>query len=121
MRRAYLLGIIFISVLLIASVPLHAEKIKVLLIDGQNNHNWKATTPVLKWILEDSGRFTVDVSTTPPSAPRGPKALKANATPEQKAAHDVEEQKWKQEKEETEKADAAEWSKWRPKFSNYAV
>ena len=24
-----------------------AEKIKVLLIDGQNNHNWKQTTPVL--------------------------------------------------------------------------
>ena len=24
------------------------EKIKVLIIDGQNNHNWKQTTPVLK-------------------------------------------------------------------------
>ncbi len=37
-------------------------KLKVILIDGQNNHNWRATTPVLKKILEDSGRFTVDVS-----------------------------------------------------------
>jgi uncharacterized protein len=37
-------------------------KVKVVLIDGQNNHNWRATTPVLKKILEDSGRFTVDVS-----------------------------------------------------------
>jgi hypothetical protein len=27
-----------------------------------NNHDWRATTPVLKKILEDSGRFTVDVS-----------------------------------------------------------
>src|SRR5581483_2807578 len=33
--------------------------------DGQNNHNWKATTPVLKRILEDSGLFTVDVATSP--------------------------------------------------------
>ncbi|MBA4065657.1 MAG: ThuA domain-containing protein [Isosphaera sp.] len=39
-----------------------APKLKVVLVDGQNNHNWRATTPVLKKILEDSGRFTVDVS-----------------------------------------------------------
>ena len=23
----------------------HHEKISVLIVDGQNNHNWKATTP----------------------------------------------------------------------------
>jgi type 1 glutamine amidotransferase len=40
-------------------------KLKVLILDGQNNHNWKATTPVLKKILEDSGLFTVDVATAP--------------------------------------------------------
>ena len=39
-----------------------AGKVRVILIDGQNNHNWRATTPILKKILEDSGRFTVDVS-----------------------------------------------------------
>jgi uncharacterized protein len=37
-------------------------KIKVILIDGQNNHNWRATTPLLKKELEDSGRFSVAVS-----------------------------------------------------------
>ncbi len=42
------------------------EKIKVLLIDGQNNHNWKATTPVLVEALESSGQFQVVVSTSPP-------------------------------------------------------
>lgn len=45
-----------------AAEPDPAGKIKVILIDGQNNHNWRATTPILKKILEDSGRFTVDVS-----------------------------------------------------------
>jgi hypothetical protein len=35
-----------------------------MLIDGQNNHNWKATTPVLKTMLEKSGRFELSVSTT---------------------------------------------------------
>ncbi len=43
-----------------------AETIKALIVDGQNNHAWAATTPVLRKILEDSGRFTVEVATTPP-------------------------------------------------------
>ena len=46
-----------------------AEKVRVLIVDGQNNHNWRAMTPALKAELERSGRFTVDVVTSP-----GPKA-----------------------------------------------
>lgn len=42
-----------------------ADKIKVVIIDGQNNHKWKETTPVLKKHLEDTGLFAVDVATTP--------------------------------------------------------
>ncbi len=42
-----------------------ADKIKVLIVDGQNNHQWKMTTPVLKEILEEPGIFSVDVSTSP--------------------------------------------------------
>ena len=44
-----------------------AEPIRVLIVDGQNNHNWKGTTPILKDFLEKCGRFTVDVVTTPPN------------------------------------------------------
>jgi hypothetical protein len=44
-----------------------AEPLKLLIIDGQNNHDWKKTTPVLKAALEKTGRFTVDVATTPPA------------------------------------------------------
>jgi type 1 glutamine amidotransferase len=53
--------------LLLAPV-LHAAApaIKVLIIDGQNNHDWKTTTPILKKILESSGKFQVDVATSPP-------------------------------------------------------
>jgi hypothetical protein len=54
-----------LSLCLLAPVAASAEdapKVKVILIDGQNNHNWRATTPVLKKFLEDSGRFSVDVS-----------------------------------------------------------
>jgi uncharacterized protein len=43
-----------------------ADKLKVLIVDGQNNHQWAITTPVLTNALESSGAFSVTVSTTPP-------------------------------------------------------
>jgi uncharacterized protein len=39
--------------------------VRVLLLSGQNNHDWKQTTPRLKTILEESGRFKVDVTDHP--------------------------------------------------------
>jgi type 1 glutamine amidotransferase len=50
-----------------APTPAAGKKIRVLIIDGINNHNWKDTTPLLKASLEKTGRFTVAVSTTPPN------------------------------------------------------
>jgi type 1 glutamine amidotransferase len=40
-------------------------KLAVLILSGQNNHDWKTTTPLLKRILESSGRFTVEVTEHP--------------------------------------------------------
>jgi type 1 glutamine amidotransferase len=37
-----------------------------LIVDGQNNHDWKKTTPVMRAALESTGRFTVDVATSSP-------------------------------------------------------
>lgn len=39
--------------------------LRVLIFSGQNNHNWRETTPRLKSILESGGRFTVDVTEHP--------------------------------------------------------
>jgi type 1 glutamine amidotransferase len=58
-----MLGVL--AVAMMAMPAAGADKIKVLIIDGQNNHNWKATTPVLKEMLEKTGRFEVEVATTP--------------------------------------------------------
>ena len=44
-----------------------AEKLKVLIVEGQNNHPWETTTPILKAELEKSGRFEATVATTPPA------------------------------------------------------
>src|SRR5436190_22365276 len=45
--------------------PQKAPQYKALIVDGQNNHNWKGTTPILKKHLEDTGLFTVNVATSP--------------------------------------------------------
>lgn len=43
-----------------------AGKHRALLIDGQNNHDWKATSPLLRRYLEETGLFTVEMTTAPP-------------------------------------------------------
>jgi uncharacterized protein len=52
-------------VTLLATLCSQAATLKALIVDGQNNHDYKATTPHLKKLLEDTGLFTVDVATSP--------------------------------------------------------
>ncbi|HTS50323.1 MAG TPA: ThuA domain-containing protein [Bryobacteraceae bacterium] len=42
--------------------PSGPPKLQVLIITGQNGHDWKGTTPVLRKELEDTGRFEVRVT-----------------------------------------------------------
>lgn len=79
-----------------------ADKIKVLLIDGQNNHAWAKTTPVIKANLEKTGRFTVDVVTSP-AKPQAPKAVKGGK------------------KQAAPKSDPAAWAAFKPEFAKYDV
>src|SRR5262249_27290252 len=62
MRAHYLACAAFLA----AHGALAAPPIRALIVDGQNNHDWRKTTPVLKKILEDTGLFQVDVVTSPP-------------------------------------------------------
>lgn len=39
--------------------------IPALIIDGQNNHDFRATTPHLQKLLEETGLFTVEIATAP--------------------------------------------------------
>jgi type 1 glutamine amidotransferase/HEAT repeat protein len=41
------------------------DKIKVLILSGANNHDWKTTTPVVRDILTESHRFEVIINDTP--------------------------------------------------------
>jgi len=97
-----------------------AEKIKVLLIDGQNNHAWQETTPLLVKILGDSGRFQVTVSTSPPAAPRGPRPPQ-NPDEAAKAKFAAEMKAWEAAVAEHKKSSEAAWQAWRPDFAAHDV
>jgi len=62
-RRAALCALA--ACLFASSAGADDKKLKVLIVDGQNNHRWDLTTPVLRSILEKPGRFTVEVATSP--------------------------------------------------------
>ena len=61
-KYSLLLTLIFI---LTTQLGFSADKIKALIVDGVNNHNWQLTTAATKATLLKSGRFDVDVSTSP--------------------------------------------------------
>lgn len=51
--------------LLVPAMAGSPKKIRVLIVDGINNHDWQTATREVQNMLLESGRFTVDVSTTP--------------------------------------------------------
>jgi uncharacterized protein len=63
----WLSGLVLGALLFLSFQPATAaDKLMALIVDGQNNHDWRATTPILQATLKNSGRFTVDVATSPP-------------------------------------------------------
>jgi len=55
---------IFTLTLITQCMPLLlAERIPVLIVDGQNNHDWVSTTDSLQATLEATKRFTVKIET----------------------------------------------------------
>jgi type 1 glutamine amidotransferase len=105
MRASFYLAILAVGFSAFAAAPA-PEKIKVLIVDGQNNHNYKAMTPFMKEQLEKSGLFSVDVSTSPPASAKPGKDEK----PEQKEA-----------REKKNAGLQGDWAKWRPAFKDYQV
>ena len=55
------------------------QPLKILIVDGMNNHDWQYSTAAVRQILSATGRFTVDVSTVVGSTPWNPDFQKYNA------------------------------------------
>jgi len=65
MKKQYLAYILLALVVLNATSCKKADVYKTLIITGQSEHNWKASSPVLKQILDATGMFACDIVTTP--------------------------------------------------------
>ncbi|TWU06231.1 ThuA domain-containing protein [Stieleria varia] len=100
--------VIAVSLTLLAVASVNGQdKLKALIIDGQNNHTvWPKSTMMMKSYLEDSGRFTVDIQRTKYTW-KGGELLKEFPLSDGKSYEDLPEPK----------ADPD----FHPKFSNYDV
>ena len=58
--------ILFLALAMAVSAA-EGEKLRLLILSGANNHDWKSTTPALKSLYESSGRFSVDVTENVPA------------------------------------------------------
>lgn len=55
-------------ILVCSIVVLGQQRLKALILDGQSNHNdWRQTSQLMKSYLEETGLFSVEVLTNPPS------------------------------------------------------
>lgn len=66
MKRLFV--ITFVLALASAAASAQPRDIRVLIVDGFSNHDWRLTTRSIRAILEPTGLFDVHVSTSPPDA-----------------------------------------------------
>ena len=53
---------LLLGAITLAPAQTPAPKIQALIVTGQNGHDWRATTPVLRALLEETGKFEVRVT-----------------------------------------------------------
>lgn len=64
-RRIWLFLATFLFAGFVVSADTSTRKIRVLIVDGFSNHDWRQTTALIRGILAPSGLFEVAVSTAP--------------------------------------------------------
>jgi len=66
MKKRYSLLLLLAGFLVIQSCQ-QKTAYKALIVTGQSNHNWAASAPILKTILDQTELFTTDIAQTPPA------------------------------------------------------
>jgi uncharacterized protein len=65
MKRTYLFIIAIAGILTLFNACQKQHAYNALIITGQNNHNWQASSKVLKQLLDQTGLFSTDIVKTP--------------------------------------------------------
>ena len=93
--------------------------LRILIVDGQNNHDWQATTDSLRATLLATGRFEVSVETAPKAKihfpPREPRDASAA---ELERFRGIKESYDRQKRLAAAETDVA-FNQWRPRFSEF--
>ena len=92
-----------------------SERIPVLIVDGQNNHDWISTTDSLHATLQATGRFDLEVETAPQNQSiKGIRAPKADAPQYLKDFHQDFRSAQKTADEKNKRANDEAWKNWNP-------
>lgn len=65
MKKHYLLVLAFAGLLAVLNSCQKSTRYRALIVTGQNNHNWKASSPILKELLQQTGLFAADIALSP--------------------------------------------------------
>ena len=65
MKKQYLIVLIFAGLLTVFNACQKGTAYKALIVTGQNNHNWKSSSPILQQLLEQTGLFTAEIAKSP--------------------------------------------------------
>ena len=94
--------------------------IRVLIVDGQNNHDWQTTTDALRATLNATGLFSVDVTTAPQSKMfRSPRVRSDADEATKEHLREFVERYQNPIRAELESRFADAWQRWNPNFVDY--
>jgi hypothetical protein len=65
-RRQFSIRSLALLAISLRAMPAQAKRLRVLIVDGVNNHDWAAATHAISEILAATALFSVEVSTSPP-------------------------------------------------------
>jgi type 1 glutamine amidotransferase len=98
-----------------------AEPVRILIIEGQNHHQWEKTSPLMAKLFTASGRFQVTMSRTPPAFRQPPKAPAKPADEARQGTYAEELRLYVEEKAAWDQKQRAAWDAWRPALRQYDV
>lgn len=65
MKKILFTILFFLTILLCQSQVRYPDPIRLLVLSGSNNHDWRQTTPLLESIYKGSSRFEVEITNQP--------------------------------------------------------